>query len=1052
MRTINLILDQERQNEPVHLQGIMQGNMNIQFKIKLAQSGTLIDIDTMKKPKVIYRWMNTNKAYIFDESSDGYDITVADNTITIPANERMVMGFGQVQMKIVLDDLYTYSCTYSVDKNLDYKATLIDPTSPHKFALEDLSNVSQSDFDKKAKASGLLTTDLADVDLDKLDDKFNDTDSGKQLKQNTQDLGNKANTDMTNVTPATFNSELMRNKAFIDLQNKHPGTTGKTDAEIKALFFANRYEEERAVDLTQPPFDTPTTLLLVYQIKTEGETIKQVLPPHTTNQIIMVEMLFSTGVTNATLEIDVVDGEQIEGYSGAVNHITLTKQGYAGYFLPLQNNAGYEFISSYETADSSIIMSDSRGNVILEAKDILFKEPFYLEHDDDNGVTSVNLDETRLPTGLTFLDGETNQEFVPKKVQSLDKTIRIAELPSNIADLSANVKEIKDGVFATLGRNEDLNTNFKNQRPFFTPSWSKMGNYINEDRDNKGWTVQDGSDDDPSVSGGTGMHIGMYLEFLGHPVASEKGYVEIKVINTKTNDYVKNSNGEFMARRIHYDIGAKLEPELLIDGFMAKGQEDFAFEIDSSFSNQVLTLSPNCAIYIQETDTFMGTGIAELMFAQHVGIKIYSADRYYGTNWMNFAASLTGTKGFGTIPAGDKEMMGNGLFFATTSGVSMDITNGMMVIQNNGNVPPVFEFGKIANPVESLELQLKTIATTLTLASKETDFEYALMKWAGTGDPTLPIVASYSGAVPVFSPGWTLIDKKQMPVQVDGLVHSDSNAFTVPENVGTFALIAYPTANTYPMTVEIHDFEGDITPAFDRYDVSTNFGVYEPRLAQNDYTYISEVTVPPAIAGLRYTLNSTDTKIPFGIITGGDGKLVNDHSWNDGGGDADQEGNGKALVKGTAKRIKYKITGIYCGESVQPRVPSYGSFRMQKIKADGTIEEIPGSEATFDVSKEYLATHVAPSKVFTTELEANDSLQLVGKMDIDDGAYIQHNGSGEPLVHIMVDFLETEDTNQDTIDRIEVENEIKFVNSQGEVFDKILEYNIDTGKFSLIDK
>ena len=207
MRTINLILDQERQNEPVHLQGIMQGNMNIQFKIKLAQSGTLMDIDSMKKPKVIYRWMNTNKAYIFDESSDGYDITVADNTITIPANERMVMGYGQVQMKIVLDDLYTYSCTYNVDKNLDYKARLIDPTSPHKFALEDLSNVSKANFDNKAKESNLMTNDMPDVNLFKFNEKFMATDSGKELKQNTQEIGTKANLDMANVT-ATVNGVI----------------------------------------------------------------------------------------------------------------------------------------------------------------------------------------------------------------------------------------------------------------------------------------------------------------------------------------------------------------------------------------------------------------------------------------------------------------------------------------------------------------------------------------------------------------------------------------------------------------------------------------------------------------------------------------------------------------------------------------------------------------------------------------------------------------------------------------------------------------------------
>lgn len=80
-------------------------------------------------------------------------------------------------------------------------------------------------------------------------------------------------------------------------------------------------------------------------------------------------------------------------------------------------------------------------------------------------------------------------------------------------------------------------------------------------------------------------------------------------------------------------------------------------------------------------------------------------------------------------------------------------------------------------------------------------------------------------------------------------------------------------------------------------------------------------------------------------------------------GDAVQEGNGKTRVDAKAK-VSYWVDNIFCGETVPSRTPSYGSFRMQKIAADGTVTEIPGSEATFDVSREYLAAHKAPAGPF----------------------------------------------------------------------------------------
>lgn len=214
-----------------------------------------------------------------------------------------------------------------------------------------------------------MQNDMADVDLDKLSDKFYDSDAGKDLKNL-----------IKATTPQALNKWLTQDPAFIDLSNKvHPAITGLTPDQIKALFFTNRYEEVSAVDLTQDPFNKSTTLLMVFQMNDEGGTIKQVLPPYTANQIIMVEMIFAKGVTSATLEIDVADGEHLEGNAGKANEISFTEQGYLGYFMPLQNTAGYEFVSHHETLITGLMLKDNKGNVSLGVNDISFDDNFVLE-------------------------------------------------------------------------------------------------------------------------------------------------------------------------------------------------------------------------------------------------------------------------------------------------------------------------------------------------------------------------------------------------------------------------------------------------------------------------------------------------------------------------------------------------------------------------------------------------------------------------------------------------------------------------------------------------
>ena len=215
-------------------------------------------------------------------------------------------------------------------------------------------------FLQAGKAAGFAQNDLADVDLDKLDEKFQATDSGKQLKQVTQA-----------VSPTALDKWLKQNPAFIRLsKTTHPDVQGKTDAEIKALFQNHRYEEQKAVDFTQSPYKDVTTLLMVYQLTSNNQTIVQKLPPVANNQIIMVEVLRSTGVTGGKVQFTAASGDTLDGYSLPKE---VEEEGYNGYFLPMTNENSYDFFGHEKTQPYMVTFSDDEGNVSVGANHINFK-------------------------------------------------------------------------------------------------------------------------------------------------------------------------------------------------------------------------------------------------------------------------------------------------------------------------------------------------------------------------------------------------------------------------------------------------------------------------------------------------------------------------------------------------------------------------------------------------------------------------------------------------------------------------------------------------------
>lgn len=1051
MREFYRTLDQSMKNEPLNESGILQGNANMKFILSLAEHGKPVPVTDMDKPAVYWVYEKTGKVYRLEDGSPDYAATVivADNKVTINPHIAMVNMDGPVLMVLESKDLFTYSLRYIVDKNPAYTPQVLDVAHVDDYARKDLSNVpgdvfkakgvaagfassDPAEFEKQLKTANVARNDLADVDLQKLYDKGLDAKLGAA--------------DMSNVLPATFDRELKANAAFLAME-KAGQVPGLTAAEIKKLFFANRYETQAPVDLTQPPYSDATTVIVAYQITSEGQTIKQTLAPHDRRQIVMVELLYSSGITTGSVEIDVADGEHLDGDHSQGNHVTFTQDGYAGYFMPLQNEPGYEFISHHEVEAHALSMSDERGNAIMGVTQMQFMEPLYLESED--GKAKINIDPSA-DGGIMATDGILGTDFKATKLQSSDKSVRIAQIASGVADMSVDLPHIAEGVFAKLSNPQPLNTNFHDQRLYFSEKWAHTGAYLGEDLTDKGWTIQDGSDDDPNITGGTAIRLGMWFVPTNNSVASDDGYVELKVIDLDTNDYLLDDSGNPVAVRRDYKTLDVLKPELLVAGVRAKGQQKIAFEIDCSFPNQIVEASPATSIYMQVVGKDVATGLAELMFQQHAGYVIETANRYYGYNWMNLAAALTKEKAEGTLVAGTNELMGNGMFISSISATKAKIENNRLTITDDGTNLPVFCVGQIADRIDTMELHLKNMLAKVSIQDKEDAFIYSLMKWTKDTPATLPILTGYQNAQPEFADGWVKVADKFISEDTVSGIHEDTNAFTVPADAKQFAMIIYPAASQTPTTLTLADFEVDVSPAFTKPIISTTFPATEYHLERNLYAYRALTQTPNGYVSLRYTVNAAETKLPFGIVSGGDTRLVNDRSWNTAGNKWPFEGDGKFLDDGKVT-VSYTAQ-VYCGESVPDGGSSSCSIWLSRVNGDGSFTEVPNSRMAFVCLKSFGGAKTIQSPKFSFQVKANDTYRMFAQSDIDDGCYLKSGTNGVPLLRLDIDYSELQEIDQSVIDQITQNNEVRFMDGDKEVHGKILEYDIGAGKLKVVDK
>lgn len=921
--------------------GFLQNNNRYVCTIQLYDNAVPVDIPSGAEIEVLCKKASDGgNVFVLNKDVQEFSRIVSftpdTNSITVNKWPAMVEYDGQMLLAVRIGGIGTYTVSYTVDKDRMAGNAVHHSEQPvSNLAKSDLSNVSQAVFDKKAKDGNFAQNDLEGVDLAKLAEKVTASDIGKQIKA-VEDA----------ASPVSLDRWLRQDPAFVELsKSQHPSTQGITPDDVKALFYANRYEETSSVDFTKSPLKDATTLLMVYQLNKDDQTIKQMLPPVAANQIVMVEVIRASGVTGGAVEFTAASGDSIDGANAPLE---VDGEGYCGYFMPVVNERSYDFIAMPARSDSK---------------------------------------------PLEFVDGFTGKVFNAGKIGSRDKSIRVSSFTSGEADLSVATKFEDEGVMASVGWDELYNTLHGDSRIYFGDVRVSGGAAIHPDTQKKSFVIQDvDPNDDPLVSGGTTIAVGAYFTPADgvDDVLTQDGTVRIEIVD----DYGKvltDVNGDPCAVEIVYKAGDKQRPELYTGVVKAQTYTDVHMMIKADFKNEeLLSVGAATSVFFQAISDSNSGGRAMDEFEIVTGCTIRMSKRYYGYNSMNLAQFLITGKPVQDV-APQTSLWGDSTYFVNKGNMKVGVEGYALKLKDNGTDLPVVSIVKMYGERDMPALEGKILNVSATIKNPSNAFEVALLRYSGSAEPELPAVQSYNNEAPVFPSGWSVDDRISVAEQPDGSVASHKKAMTVTTGSKAIAVVAYPVGSGIPTDIEVHDIEVDITPA-ETIVVSSvvENGDFGKRLRYMQESAGGSVPCPPGYSAYRYTAGSTETKIPAGVVVGG--TVYNDHGWTEQGsidpmhvqGDLAFDKDGSVSMEFIARCFNEK------------QVDSKATFWIAEVVGD-TTSEVANSVLNTTIKASNDVPTIVRSELFSFNVKAGSKYRFMMQSDVDDGFYLQCSPTSAPL-------------------------------------------------------
>lgn len=615
----------------------------------------------------------------------------------------------------------------------------------------------------------------------------------------------------------------------------------------------------------------------------------------------------------------------------------------------------------------------------------------------DTQYGSAMVDKIRTETPLMVMDNPDEDKSV--KMYIKHDAFEAMHNPSFLAYLDED-----EDILSKVG----TQTQHHDGKLWFDDVVKDAGSYIQTDRPNKAYGIQEADQLDPNVSGGTDYLVSFRIGMKGK--APNNGLVRAYLFDRKFNTFAEegiltDKNGHLMAVEKHYNKGDDLGKLDITSVVNAKGLQEFTCHVMDDFVDDNLVLcdrteSPT-GLMIQALTSTGKTGEGLVQYQLDTGETINFSSHYLGASRASIGWLVDQDMPIANRNAGTGMTMADGYHFYNVSDLSVGVDSGMIDVSDNGKDIADFSFGKVFSSEETLMLRGHVVEFDAAIVDKDCAYTIALMKWTGTPDQYTPeIFESRNNDEPVFQTGWVKADSAFISEDVVSGLHAETGDFTVPDDANNYAVVIYPRVPQQPMHLKLKKFNVDVKTPFTGYAMKAPKIAGEQHLAYSDqYKQLTQDV--QGYASLRYTLDTKELPMPCGELGKGAADINIDTSVNQVPGSAARGGEGAVQFQSDGKATVSTQLNVWNEQSSDNGF----KFWYATVGKDKRFTKIPASELDATIKGNTKgAIYMMPT--FTIDVEAGDRIALRSSADVNDGAYIQCVNDKTPLVQTDIKFKE----------------------------------------------
>lgn len=525
--------------------------------------------------------------------------------------------------------------------------------------------------------------------------------------------------------------------------------------------------------------------------------------------------------------------------------------------------------------------------------------------------------------------------------------------------------------------------------------------------------IQEGDGLDPNVTGGSDFLTSFRVSLKG--TAPEDGRVTIYLAKgvkfDESSDILLDIDGEAMAAERHYKSGEVLG-DLEVTGVVnAKGLTNITMHVVHTFTSDNVVINERAkglsGIMVQALGEKGKTGTALLQYELDTNQTIEFSRLWLGQKRMSFdpIVSEDSPKQAGVAGAGIS--LADGIHFYNPHPASTEVSNGELIVSDDGSNICDFSLGKFFEASETIALRGKQVEVTATLDNSTNGWNIYLLKWTGIPNqyPKELYKSRNGGGIPIWEDGWGVGDVKFIAEDVSSGKHTVSQVFTVPTDANNYAVVIVPVEAEIPMTLKLTKFELDVVKPFYMYEMHRSNKLDEIHLRESS-EFLETIQDNEGLGGLRYTITNTAVDkgqpMPCGEIHKGRADITLDSTVNQVVGSS--AGGGEGALKFMAEGSASFSTELRIWSEQPKGTTSVVKFWWVSIADNGYESKIAKSETLFNIPGG--SQTVYAMKPFTILVSSGERVGLRATADKADGAFLESVTSTKPLVDVKINFKE----------------------------------------------